>query len=85
MSLLKTSRLTVRRTRLMLILAAVFLVTPCVAAAKLALSFDTGSQEPTARSQQAEAKLQRKEQERAREELKRAVRQLREQLGVAQA
>ena len=84
MSLLRTSRRTVRHTRLLLILAAVFLITPCVAAAKLALSFDTASQDPSVRSQRAEEKLQRKEQERAREELRRAVRQLQEQLRVAQ-
>jgi len=83
MSLLKTSRRTVRHTRLLLILAAVFLLTPCVAAAQLALSFDTASQDPSVRSRQPEEKLQRKEQERAREELRRAVRQLQGQLRVA--
>jgi TonB family protein len=82
MSLLKTPKLTARRKRLLLIAASLLLITPCVAAAKLALSVNIDRQEPAATPQPSE-KLERQNQERVREELQRAVRVLKEQKRVA--
>jgi TonB family protein len=46
MALLKKSNLSLRKRVLLLVAAALLLVSPCVAAARFALSFDTGRQAP---------------------------------------
>ncbi|HEY5074240.1 MAG TPA: TonB family protein [Pyrinomonadaceae bacterium] len=82
MTLLKTPKLTARRKRLLLIMASLLLVAPCVAAASFALTFDIDRQEPSVAPQSSE-KLERQNQERSREELKRAERELNAQKRVA--
>jgi TonB family protein len=82
MSLLKTPKLTARRKRLLLIMASLLLVAPCVAATSFALTFDIDRQEPSVTPQPAD-KLERQNQERVREELKRAVHELKEKGRVA--
>jgi len=83
MSLLKTKKLTARRKRLMLIMATLLLVAPCVAATSFALTLDIDRQEPTATA--TNEKSDRQKQEREREELKRAVRELKEKAQTAPA
>jgi TonB family protein len=82
MSLLKTPKLTARRKRLLLIMASLLLVAPCVVATSFALTFDIDRQEPGVAPQPAE-KLERQNQAREREELKRAVRELKGKVQVA--
>jgi len=81
MSLLKTSKLTARRRKLMLITATLLLVTPCVAATSFALALDIDRQEPAATAPLEQAARQK--QEREREDLKRATRDLKEKLKAA--
>ena len=84
MSLLRTPKFTPRRKTLLLIVASLLLVAPCLAATSFALTFDIGRQEPApAPSQQASQQIERQDQERAREELKRQARELKEQTKVA--
>jgi TonB family protein len=83
MSLLKTKKLTTRRKTLMLIMATLLLVAPCVAAASFALALDLDRQEPAA-TVSAE-KTDRQKQKREREELKRTERELREKAQSAPA
>jgi TonB family protein len=64
MSLLKTTKFSPRRRTLLLIAASLLLVVPCVAAARFALSFDTGKQEPSAKlelKQKLDAELREKQ------------------------
>jgi TonB family protein len=82
MTLLKTPKLNARRKRLLLIMASLLLVAPCVAATSFALTFDIDRQEPSVAPQSSE-KLERQNQERSREELKRAERELNAQKRVA--
>jgi TonB family protein len=82
MSLLKGSKRTTRRKRLLLISASLLLVAPCLAATSFALTLDIDRQEPAVTPQTAE-KLDREKQERVREELKRAVSDLKEKVRVA--
>ncbi|HMG73821.1 MAG TPA: TonB family protein [Pyrinomonadaceae bacterium] len=81
MSLLKTPKLTARRKRLLLIMAALLLAAPCVAATSFALTFDIDRAEPSVAPQSSEKiaaeKLDRQAQQRVREELKRALDDLR--------
>src|SRR6267143_5997166 len=83
MSLLKTRKLTARRKRLMLVIATLLLVAPCVAATTFALALDLDRQEPAATT--ATEKTDRQKQEREREELKRAVSELKEKAQTAPA
>ena len=78
MSLLKTSKLTARRRKLMLVTATLLLVTPCVAATSFALALDIDRQEPAATAPVEKAELQKHERE--REVLLRAARDLKEKL-----
>jgi TonB family protein len=82
MSLLKRSKLTPRRKRILLIAAALLLAAPCVAATSFALTFDIDRQEP-AMTPQASATLDRQKQEQLRDELKRAVSDLQEKAKTA--
>jgi TonB family protein len=82
MSLLKGSKLTARRKRLLLITAVLLLVAPCLAATSFALTFDIDRQEPAVTPQTAE-KLDREKQEQVRENLKRAVDALKEKVRTA--
>jgi TonB family protein len=83
MSLLKTRKLTARRKRLLLVMATLLLVAPCVAATSFALALDLDRQEPAATT--ATEKTDRQKQEREREELKRAVSELKEKAQTAPA
>ena len=83
MTLLKTKKLTARRKRLMLIMATLLLVAPCVAATSFALALDLDRQEPAATA--STEKTDRQKQEREREELKRAARELKEKVQTAPA
>ena len=83
MSLLKTKKLTAQRKRLMLVMATLLLVAPCVAATSFALALDLDRQEPTATT--STEKTDRQKQEREREELKRAVLELKEKAQTAPA
>jgi TonB family protein len=78
MSLLKTSKLTARRRKLMLVMATLLLVTPCVAATSFALALDIDRQEPAVTAPGEKAERQKHEQE--REVLVRAARDLKEKL-----
>ena len=82
MTLLKTSKLTARRKRLLLIMASLLLVAPCVAATSFALTFDIGRPEPGV-APQPSVTLERQNKERVRDELKRAVSELQEKARVA--
>ncbi len=82
MTLLKTPKLNARRKRLLLIMASLLLVAPCVAATSLALTFDIGRPESGAATPPS-ATVERMNQERVRDDLKRAVRDLEEQKRVA--
>lgn len=82
MSLLKGSKLTAPRKRLLLITAVLLLVAPCLAATSFALTFDIDRQEPAVTPQTAE-KLDRQKQEQVRENLKRAVDALKEKVRTA--
>lgn len=82
MSLLRRPKLTPRRNRLLLIAVSLLLIMPCVAAARLALSFDidrTEPQEPTVKQQPGASERFEQKQERVREELKRLALALKEQ------
>ncbi len=83
MSLLKTSKLTARSRRLLLVAAALLLATPCIAATSFALSFDIDRREPDPLRQQQSVKRERQAQAREREELKRAEQELKDQIRVA--
>jgi TonB family protein len=84
MTLLKTPNLNSRGRRFLLIAASFLLATPCVAAAKLALSFEIGQQEPASSSwsQQNEQSKQDRQQ-RMREDLERQALELRKQMREA--
>ena len=85
MTLIKRTKPTARLKRLLLIAVSALLITPCIAAAKLALRLDLPPQEPsTAAQKQRKERLERENQQRASEELKRAANELREKLRVAQ-
>src|SRR5437016_202306 len=83
MSLLKTPKLSSRRRALLLIAASLLLITPCVAAAKFALSFDTNKQEPASSSASPQTQELRQKQEREVEELKHQVVELKRQMRTA--
>ena len=83
MSLLKTPKLSSRRRALLLIAASLLLLTPCVAAAKFALSFDTNRQDPASSSSPKETQEVRQKQEREVEELKHQVVELKRQMRTA--
>jgi TonB family protein len=78
MSLLKTPKFTARRKRLVLIMASLLLVAPCVAATSFALSFDISQRQPVIALPAASA-VGRENQERVRAELERTVNALKEQ------
>src|SRR2546423_1773605 len=82
MSLLKTSQLSSPRRKLLLIAASLLLVTPCVAGARFALSFNTNNQEPLANAELQEKKVaeRRQKQEQVTVELERQAKELREQI-----
>jgi len=82
MSLLKRTKLTARRKRLLLIAASLLLVAPCIAATSFALTLDIDRSEPSVTPLPTE-KLERLNHERAREALKREVRELKEKARVA--
>lgn len=84
MSLLRKSQLSLRRRALLLTAAAVLLLTPCVAAAKFALTINT-QQEP-AQAEGLKKKLaeeQLKQERKTTVELERKVQDLRKQIEVA--
>lgn len=83
MSLLKTPKLSSRRRALLLIAASLLLLTPCVAAARFALSFDTSKQEPASSSSPQQTQEVRQKQEREVEELKHQVVELKRQMRTA--
>jgi TonB family protein len=83
MSLLKSTKLTARRKRLLLIAAALLLATPCIAATSFALNFDIDRQEPSPAAAPQSVKRERQDQAREHEELKRAAQELKEQIKVA--
>jgi TonB family protein len=78
MSLLKTPTFTARRKRLLLIMASLLLVAPCVAATSFALSFDIGQRRPVI-ALPAASTVGRENQERVLAELERTVSVLKEQ------
>jgi TonB family protein len=82
MSLLKKTKLTVRRKRLLLISAALLLAAPCVAAASFALNFEIDRQEPKV-AQSSPQKADRENLVQMRDTLKRAMNDLKEQARVA--
>jgi TonB family protein len=79
MTLLKTPKLTARRKRLLLIMASLLLVAPCIAATSFALTFDIDRPEPGSTTAEQSITRERQAQAREREELKRAVVELKEQ------
>jgi len=83
MSLLKTPKLSSRRRALLLIAAVLLLLTPCVAAAKFALSFDTNKQEPASSSSPPQTQELRQKQEREVEELKHQLVELKQRMRTA--
>jgi TonB family protein len=83
MTLLKTTKLTARRKRLLLITAALLLVAPCVAATSFALTLDFERQEPPPMA--GAENTNRQKQARERDELKSAVRELKEKAQAAPA
>ncbi|PYS29343.1 MAG: hypothetical protein DMF75_17455, partial [Acidobacteria bacterium] len=83
MSLLKTPKLSSRHRALLLIAASLLLLTPCVAAAKFALNFDTNKQEPASSSSPQQTQALRQKQEREVEELKHQVVELKRQMRTA--
>src|SRR5437016_11177263 len=96
MSLLKTPKLSSRRRALLLIAAGLLLMTPCVAAAKLGLSFDLDRQDTAASLErqdlavsasqpQRQALSDRQEQQQKSEKLKREMQALKEQARTAPA
>ena len=96
MSLLKTPKLSSRRRALLLIAAGLLLMTPCVAAAKLGLSFDFDRQDTaaslerqdlavSASQRQSQELLERQEQQQKNEKLKHQVQELKEQARTAPA
>src|SRR5437879_1050314 len=82
MSLLKTPKLTSRRRALLLIAASLLLLTPCVAAAKFALSFETNKQDPASSSSPQTQDLRQKQQ-REVEELQRQAVELKQRMRTA--
>ncbi len=83
MSLLKTPKLSSRRRAFLLIAASLLLLTPCVAAAKFALSFVTSKQEPASSSSPQPTQELRQKQEREVEELKHQVVELKQRMRTA--
>lgn len=80
MSLLKTTKFSPRRRTLLLIAASLLLVMPCAAAARFALSFDTGMPEPSTVTQLPKTQArQREDQERQVVELTQYAAALKEQ------
>jgi TonB family protein len=77
MSLLNSKNRKSRSPRMLLIAAALVLITPCIVGAKLALKLDVYAQEPSLSAQEKEA---RKQQEKALEGLRQQARDLSEQL-----
>ena len=82
MSLLKSQKLTGRRKNILLLLASLLLVVPCVAATPFALSFEINQQEPAVSRQSREQDEQRK-QERLRTEILEQVQKLKEEQRAA--
>ena len=76
MSLLKTSKVSLRRNTLLLIAACLLLAAPCVAAASFALHFDIDSPKSAINQQQDQHQEAAQKMERAREELQRAHEEL---------
>lgn len=81
MSLLKKSKLTAQRRRLLLTTASLALLVSCVGATTFALNIDIDRQD--AKITTTDEKLDQEKQEQAREELRRTVLQLEEQRRVA--
>src|SRR5439155_24771632 len=72
-----------RRRALLLIAASLLLLTPCLAAAKFALSFETNKQKPASSSASPQTQALRQKQEREVEELKHEVAELKRQMRTA--
>ncbi len=83
MSLLKSPKFTSRRRAPLLIAVSLLLLTPCVAAARFALSFDTAKQEPAVSSSNQQDQESQAKQKQAVEELKRQASELKLQMRTA--